>query len=195
MWMRRVFYVTSRWNGYDQTFLQNWIVQNAFCQIVGKIWRSQHIPSGTSFEAKSNLVIQTRFTTGIVHSTVDNSTTNKVNMTIPVDTTLRSNKRLDFCKVLLLILFSHPIHPESDWRSVPLVLQSRLQWPQERNHALTGYAPLLFIIPRAVPPTNATSIQEGELTTHRIHQWHCRIIQYEDEVLTLRESDHILEDD
>ena len=195
MWMRRVFYVTSRRNRYDQAFLQNRIVQNALCQIVGKIWRSQHIPSSTSFEAKSDLVIQTRFTTGIVHSTVDNSTTNKAYMIIPVNTALRSNKRLDFCEILLLKRFLHSIHPESDWRSVPLVLQSRSQWLQERNHALTGYAPLLFIIPRIVLPTNATAIQEGELTTHRIHQRHCRFVQYEDEVLTLRESDHILEDD
>ena len=114
MWMRRVFYVTSRRNRYDQTLLQNRIVQNALCQIVGEIKALEYSPFNTSLKAKSDLVIQTRFTTRVVHSTVDDSIANEEYTATPVDTTLCSNKRFDFGEILLLTLYSYPIRLESD---------------------------------------------------------------------------------
>ena len=112
--MRRVFYVTSWLHRYDQTLLQNRVVQNALRQIVGKIYTSQRSPIGTSLKAESHLVVQTRLATGIVHPTVDDSIANEAHTVPPVDTALRSNKRLDFCEVLLFTPYSYPIHPESD---------------------------------------------------------------------------------
>ena len=113
MWMRRVFYVTLRFNRYNQTLLQDGIAQNALRQIVGKIFRSPHSPSTTSLEAQSDLVVQARLAARIVHSTVDDSRLRESQTVSPVDTALRSNERLDFGEILLFKPYARPLHPKS----------------------------------------------------------------------------------